>query len=75
MSMSEHELRWYSSVEEARDRGLTGPDSPFHGRIDDSAAPRNRELPPLKEPAPSSDELEEFLEKFKPKKGSENPPD
>ena len=54
-------LRWFSSIEEARARGLTGPDSPAHGRLDDSAVRRGGGLPP--ESGPSEQEQKDSPEK------------
>jgi hypothetical protein len=48
------ERRLFSSVEEARARGLTGPDSPLDGTMIDTAY--QQELPPRTVPAPEAGE-------------------
>ncbi|MCH7527123.1 MAG: alpha/beta fold hydrolase [Planctomycetes bacterium] len=50
MDVPPDDVRWFSTIEEARGRGLSGPDSPYEGRIGDFPLQREFEVRPYSSP-------------------------
>ncbi len=67
IDMPPEKVRWFSSVEEARAKGSTGPDSPSEGQVGFSRQPDRKRLPQKASPEPPSEKPRIEIKPRKPK--------